>query len=89
MNSKEQRILNLKPGSEFLFSFTGSRTWRERHYKVLEDGIVELLTMHTHRESTPYPEGPQPVDADSIHRFTTLERIAKESVGGFTVFKEL
>jgi hypothetical protein len=56
---------------------------------VLNHGVVELISVHKHRESTPYPAGPQPVDADDRNRFTSLEKIAKEAVGGFTVFKEL
>lgn len=89
MNKRQQRILNLKFNDEFLFSYTGPKTWREKRYRVLHNGVVELISVHTHRESTPYPEGPQLVDADDRNRFTNLEQIAKDAVGSFMVFKEL
>jgi hypothetical protein len=56
---------------------------------VLHNGVVELISEHTHRESTPYPAGPQLVDADRKDRFTNLEDIAKRAVKSFMVFKEL
>ena len=89
MNKRQQRILALQPNDEFLFSYTGPRTWREKRYRVLDNGVVELISVHTHRESTPYPEGPQPVDAEDKNRFTDLYQIAKNSVKSFMVFKEL
>ena len=89
LTKRQKRILALKVNDEFLFSYTGPRNWREKRYRVLEDGVVELISVHMHRESTPFPAGPQPVDAHDRDRFTTLEDIAKASVGGFTVFKEL
>ena len=89
MNQRQQRILNLKFNDEFLFSYTGPRDWREKRYRVLNHGVVELISVHMHRESTPYPAGPQPVDADDRNRFTSLEKIAKDAVKSFMVFKEL
>lgn len=88
-NKRQKSILALQPNDEFLFSYTGPRTWRLKRYRVLDNSVVELISVHTHRESTPYPEGPQLVDSDSRHRFTNLEQIAKDAVGSFMVFKEL
>ncbi len=89
MNKRQQRILNLKVNDEFLFSYTGPRNWREKRYRVLDNGVVELISVHMHRESTPFPAGPQPVDALDRNRFTNLEQIAKDAVRSFMVFKEL
>ncbi len=89
MNKRQQRILNLKVNDEFLFSYTGPRNWREKRYRVLHNGVVELISVHMHRESTPFPSGPEPVDALDRNRFTNLEQIAKDAVKSFMVFKEL
>ena len=89
LTERQKRILALKFNDEFTFSYTGPRDWNLNRYRVLNHGVVELISVHKHRESTPYPAGPQPVDADDRNRFTSLEKIAKDSVGGFTVFKEL
>ena len=89
LTKRKKRILALKFNDEFLFSYTGPRTWREKRYRVLHNGVVELISVHMHSESTPHPAGPQPVDAYDRNRFTNLEQIAKDAVGGFTVFKEL
>jgi len=88
-NKRQKRILALQPNDEFTFSYTGPRDWSENRYRVLHNGVVELISVHTHRESTPYPSGPHPVDADDRNRFTNLEQIAKDAVGSFMVFKEL
>ena len=89
LTKRQKRILALKVNDEFLFSYTGPRNWRERRYRVLEDGVVELISVHMHRESTPFPAGPQPVGAEDRNRFTDLYQIAKDSVKSFMVFKEL
>ena len=89
MNKRQLRILALQPNDEFLFSYTMPRDWSEDRYRVLDNGVVELISEHGHRESTPYPAGPQLVDADRKDRFTTLEDIAKRAVKSFMVFKEL
>ena len=54
-----------------------------------DNGVVEMISEHTHRESTPYSSGPQLVDADRKDRFTNLEDIAKRAGQSFMVFKEL
>lgn len=89
MNKRQQRILALQPNDEFLFSYTMPRNWNETRYRVLQDGVVEMISEHTHRESTPYPAGPQLVDVDRKDKFTNLEDIAKRAVKSFMVFKEL
>lgn len=89
LTERQKRILALQPNDEFTFSYTGPREWSENRYRVLQNGVVELISKHMHRESTPYPCGPQLVDADDRNRFTSLDQIAKDSVGGFKVFKEL
>lgn len=89
LTKRQKRILALQPNDEFLFSYTGPRNWREKRYRVLHDGVVELISVHMHRESTPFPAGPQPVDALDRNRFTNLEQIAKDAVKSFMVFKEL
>ena len=89
MNKRQQRILALQPNDEFFFSYTGPRTWKETRYRVLDNGVVEMISEHSHRESTPYPAGPQLVAADRKDKFTTLEDIAKRAVKSFMVFKEL
>ena len=88
-NKRQKRILALQPNDEFLFSYTMPRTWKETLYRVLHNGVVEMISEHTHRESTPYSSGPQLVDADRKDRFTNLEDIAKRAVQSFMVFKEL
>ena len=89
LTERQKRILALKFNDEFLFSYTGPRNWREKRYRVLDNGVVELISVHMHRESTPFPAGPQPVDALDRNRFTNLEQIAKDAVRSFMVFKEL
>ena len=89
LTERQKRILALKFNDEFLFSYTGPRNWREKRYRVLQNGVVELISVHMHRESTPFPAGPQPVDALDRNRFTNLEQIAKDAVKSFMVFKEL
>lgn len=89
LTKRQKRILALKFNDEFTFSYTGPRDWTLDRYRVLNHGVVELISEHRHRESTPYPAGPQLVDPDREDRFTSLEKIAKAAVGGFTVFKEL
>ena len=89
LTKRQKRILALQPNDEFTFSYTSPRDWSEDRYRVLHNGVVELISVHTHRESTPYPSGPQPVDADDRNRFTNLEQIAKDAVSSFMVFKEL
>ena len=89
LTERQKRILALQHNDEFLFSYTMPRTWKETRYRVLHNGVVEMISEHTHRESTPYSSGPQLVDADRKDRFTNLEDIAKRAVESFMVFKEL
>jgi len=91
LNERQKRILALKVNDEFFFSYTMSRNWNETRYRVLHNGVVEMLSEHRHRESTPtpYPAGLKIVDADRKDRFTTLEDIAKRAVKSFMSFKEL
>ena len=89
MNKRQLRILALQPNDEFLFSYTMPRNWNETRYRVLQDGVVEMISEHRHRESTPYPAGYKLVDADRKDRFTTLEDIAKRAAQSFMSFKEL
>ena len=89
LNERQKRILALKVNDEFFFSYTMSRNWNETRYRVLPNGVVEMLSEHRHRESTPYPAGLKIVDADRKDKFTTLEDIAKRAVESFMSFKEL
>jgi len=89
MNNRQQRILNLKFNDEFLFSYTLRDRWTEDRYRVLQNGVVEMISEHHHWCSRPSPGGPQLVDADRKDRFTNLEDIAKRAVQSFMVFKEL
>jgi len=89
MNSRQKRILDLQPNDEFLFSYTLRQRWTEDRYRVLHNGVVELISEHPHWCSRPSPGGPRLVDADRPDRFSSLEKIAKDATTSFMVFKEL